>query len=232
MSEEPRNAGAQQRHPHSEHQKSTELTKRNADFMHRLRKELQASKLSDEQRQAALIDTETQLLEGQKTGTTAKQLFGTPTDRFKAIVEGPKKAKMEAQSNNIWLRAADNGLIFMALFAAMYALMMLIQPKSVQAAPGPAGILAIILTSAVGGFGIAYIYRLIGNRKKRPSLWKQAGITVLAVILWIIFYTAFGALPPVINPMLPLAGYIVLAVAAFAGRWYLRRKFHIVGGLL
>jgi hypothetical protein len=32
MSEEPRNAGAQQRHPHSEHQQSTELTKRNADF--------------------------------------------------------------------------------------------------------------------------------------------------------------------------------------------------------
>ncbi|MEE6711603.1 DUF1129 domain-containing protein [Pediococcus acidilactici] len=236
MSEEPRNAGAQQRHSRPEHKQSTELTKRNADFMHRLRKELQASKLSDEQRQAALIDTETQLLEGQKTGTTAKQLFGTPTDRFKAIVEVPKKAKMEAQSNNIWLRAADNGLIFMALFAAMYALMMLIQPKTFQEAPGsaagPAGILAIILTSAVGGLGIAYIYRLFVNRKKRPSLWKQTGITVLAVILWIIFYTAFGALPPAINPMLPLAGYIILAVAAFAGRWYLRRKFHIVGGLL
>ncbi len=98
MSEEPRNAGAQQRHPHSEHQQSTELTKRNADFMHRLRKELQASKLSDEQRQAALIDTETQLLEGQKTGTTAKQLFGTPTDRFKAIVEGPKRLKWKLKA--------------------------------------------------------------------------------------------------------------------------------------
>ena len=79
MSEEPRNAGAQQRHPHSEHQQSTELTKRNADFMHRLRKELQASKLSDEQRQAALIDTETQLLEGQKTGTVSYTHLTLPT---------------------------------------------------------------------------------------------------------------------------------------------------------
>ena len=131
----------------------------------------------------------------------------------------------------MWIRALDNGLIFAALFAAMYAIMMLIEPKTITSTPGPSGLLAIILTSAVGGIGMGYIYKVLGSSKKRPSVWKQAGIVVIAVVLWIIFYTSFGMLPPVINPTLPFYGYAILAVAAFGGRWYLRRKFHIVGGI-
>ena len=233
MTEEPRNEGKQSSSVahHENEPKKQELTKRNADFMYRLRKELKESKLNDEQRSEALIDTETRLLEAQKTGKTAKHLFGTPTQRLNEIVEGPKKAKIEAQNNNMWIRALDNGLIFAALFAAMYAIMMLIEPKTITSTPGPSGLLAIILTSAVGGIGMGYIYKVLGSSKKRPSVWKQAGIVVIAVVLWIIFYTSFGMLPPVINPTLPFYGYAILAVAAFGGRWYLRRKFHIVGGI-
>lgn len=233
MSEEPRNAGKQVNETrHAEKPKKTELTKRNADFMYRLRKEVKESKLNDQERSEALIDTETRLLEAQKTGKTAKQLFGTPTERLKEIVEGPKKAKTEAQNNNMWIRALDNALIFAALFAAMYAIMMLIQPASIKATPGPSGILAILLTSIVGGIGMAYVYRVLGpEQKTRPSMWKQAGIAVVAILLWIVFYMSFAMLPNAINPTLPIYGYVILAVAAFGGRWYLRRKFHIVGGL-
>jgi uncharacterized membrane-anchored protein len=233
MSEEPRNAGKQQVEAHTENTtKKHELTKRNADFMYRLRKEIKNSKLNDQQRSEALIDTETRLLEAQKTGTTAKQLFGTPTQRLNDLVEGPKKAQVAAQQSNMWIRALDNGLIFAALFSAMYAIMMLIEPKAIQASPGPSGILAIILTSLVGGIGMGYIYKVMGpDQKKRPSMWKQAGLTVAAVVLWIAFYMSFASLPSSINPTLPFIGYAILAVAAFGGRWYLRRKFHITGGI-
>ena len=229
MSEEPRNAGKQGEQKPVAHKKQT-LTKRNEDFMFRLRKELKDSKLNDEQRQTAIIDTETKLLAGQKTGKTAKQLFGTPTQRLTELVEGPKKEKIEAQNNNYWLRALDNALIFVALFAAMYGIMMAMQPKTIEQAPGPAGVLSIILTSAMGGLGISYIYKIMAKQKKRPSIWKQGGITIVAVILWMIFYTSFAMLPKIINPILPIYGYISLAIATFALRWYLRRKFQITGG--
>ena len=132
-----RNAGKQ---VHSERKAKQTYTKRNEDFMFRLTKELNENdKLSEEKKEEALQDTKLRLLEGQLKGETAKQIYGTPTDRVKEIIEGPKKAPVETK---YWMKALDNGMVFLMIFALMFGIMMIFQPKSVTSEPGPAGITA------------------------------------------------------------------------------------------
>ncbi|GEP18947.1 DUF1129 domain-containing protein [Pediococcus argentinicus] len=244
MSEEqqPRNAGKQQvedaekavETTEASTPKKAELTKRNADFMFRLRKELADQKIDADKLKQALDDTEAKLLEGQKKGQTAKQLFGTPTEHMQEIVHGPKRQIGAQTTDNLWLRAVDNGLIFMALFSAMYALMAFFQPAAIVKSPGPAGLLAIIGTSAVGGIGMGYVYKWLypsSNGGKRPTFWRQIGVTTAAVLAWIVAYMVFSVIPSVINPTLPAFGYVILAALAFGGRWLFRRRYNIVGGL-
>lgn len=235
----PRNADKQEKQVENKEQDTgaitpkTGLTKRNADFMFKLRKEIANSGLNNEKQEEAIHDTEKQLLDGQKSGQTARQIFGTPSERVEEIVRGPKKETV-SQNDNYWFRSLDNALIFAALFSAMYAVMSMFQPQTIAKTPGPAGFLAIILTSAVGGLGMGYVYRVLYPDKKapRPSLWKQIGMTVLAVLVWISCYTLFAALPSSINPLLPPAGYIAIAVITFGARWYLRRRYGITGGFI
>ncbi len=57
----------------------------------------------------------------------------------------------------------------------MYAIMMLIEPRRLLVTPGPSGLLAIILTSAVGGIGMGYIYKVLGSSKKAPFRMETSG---------------------------------------------------------
>jgi len=67
-----------------------QLTKKNDQFIFDLNKALEGSDISEEKKVLAMNDMLTKLIEGQKTGVTAKQLYGTPTDAIETIVNTPE----------------------------------------------------------------------------------------------------------------------------------------------
>lgn len=69
------------------------LTKRNEQYIFDLKKALKAANLTDEQTIVALNEMLPTLVEEQKSGKTARQLFGTVSERLDAIVNKPAEQK-------------------------------------------------------------------------------------------------------------------------------------------
>lgn len=243
MSEEnqPRNAaaGSQQReHVREEsssiHREFSELglTKRNEEFVYQLNKQLDAQGIKADKKPEAMQETIDALLEGQKTGTTAKQMFGTPTEKAKDLISGPKKLPGQ-RTSSFWLLALDNALMFFNIFTLLFGAMAIFSPKSMKVEQtGTTGITAIIIVGVVGGLLFAWITTLIQPQKgktKQP-LWYRILAIIAALIAWVLVYMVASLMPNVINPQLPGAAYIALGVLGFIAEMYFRRKFHIVGG--
>lgn len=69
------------------------LTKRNEQYIFDLKKSLKAANLSEEELALALHGILPELVAGQKTGKTARQLFGTVSERTEAILNKPAEVK-------------------------------------------------------------------------------------------------------------------------------------------
>lgn len=226
---EERNAGKQQV---SAGKANQTFTKRNEDFMFRLKKELSASDVAVEKQNEALEETKLRLLAGQLKGETAKQIYGTPTDRVKSIVEGPKKAPVETK---YWMKALDNGMVFLMIFALMFGIMLIAQPKSITSEPGPAGITAMLAISIIGGACAPFLTDRLqptSKKKERTSIWKTIGMATGMILVWMVAYMAFSSLPQSLNPVLPFEAYLVLAAVLFGVRMWFKRRYHVTGGFL
>ncbi len=70
----------------------TKLTKRNQQYIFDLKKSLEAANLSEEEKVKALHDILTLVAE-QKGGKTARQLFGTVSERTEAIINKPAEVQ-------------------------------------------------------------------------------------------------------------------------------------------
>jgi len=209
------------------------LTKRNEEFMFQLGKQLDALNAKADKKAQVIEETMTALVEGQKKGTTAKQLFGTPTAYAAEIVNGPVRRGPQPQSS-YKLLALDNGLMFFNIFAFMFGLMSVFSPKSMAAdQTGTSGILAIILVAISGGLLFAWVTKALSPAKKgeeKKPVWYKILSVVAALVAWIAIYFAASLLPGMINPTLPGIAYIVLAVLGFLADMYVRRRYNIVGG--
>jgi Uncharacterized membrane-bound protein conserved in bacteria len=69
------------------------LTKRNAEYMYRFNKALENTKLSPDKKAAAVQDMVNELVAGQKSGKTAKNLYGDIDERVKLVVEAPSRTR-------------------------------------------------------------------------------------------------------------------------------------------
>lgn len=208
------------------------LTKRNEDFMFQLKKHLDG-KIEATQLEAELATIKEALLDGQLTGATAKQLYGTPSEAAAALVN-PKKQKANAAVNDagFWPTALDNGLLFLSMFALLFGFFMFFNKAKVDLTAAPYGIISLILTAVSGGLIFAYIQGLIvpnSNKPKKP-FWHRLIAIILAVLLWMIVYMGVALIPRSINPILPGFVYIIIAVVGFGARIYERRVTGITGG--
>ncbi len=84
-----------------------ELTKKNQQYIFDLKKSLAAANLSEEEKAVALHDMLPLLVQEQKAGRTARQLFGTVSERTEAILNKPEEVK-ETKPVFMWL---DNALL-------------------------------------------------------------------------------------------------------------------------
>ncbi|MTV82228.1 DUF1129 domain-containing protein [Secundilactobacillus folii] len=244
MSEnEKRNAGAQQRQRNNEiHQDRNSvikkehaafdnigLTKRNADYMFRFNQALQATKLTPEKKAEIVQSTVTEIKAAQKTGKTARNLYGNDVDaHVKEIVEGPKRPA--DADDPYWPSALYNGLTFFTIFSLMFGIMYLISPQT-QKGSQPVGLTAILLSAVIAGLALPAIPRMFDSKREHKySLWVRIPLVLLFMVVWLLLFYLMAYLPFYLNPVLTAWPQIILGLLSGLGSWYVKRQFDLRQG--
>lgn len=208
-----------------------QLTKKNDQFMFDLKKILdETTEVEEHQKIEAFNTMLHNLVEGQKTGTTAKQLYGTPTEAVVFITTKPAKP-VKTNFLSMWL---DNSLMLFAFLALMTGVMAMVSktPQPQQ------GLLSILIGAVSGGLSFYLIYRFIyiydmpgADRSKRPGALKTGGIMALCFIPWIMVFSLSSFIPKSINPSFDPLITIVLGAIAYGIHYILKKKYNIQGSM-
>ncbi len=207
-----------------------ELTNKNQQFMVGLSKQLEGE-LDAPARTAIYQEIVQTLLDGQVTGQTARQLYGTPSETVQVILK-QEYAETEPVRSPDWQIALDGGLLIGSLFTLVVGFATL---RGSQTAQSSMGLVSLIVNYLVGGL----ITLWIANSMPQPDAPKgQRGILKYFLVsfggmgLWFFSITLSQAfLPPIINPPLPGMAYIVIAAITLLLKIFLKRRWKIVGGL-
>lgn len=207
---------------------SEKLTKRNEQYIFDLKKAYKASNMSDEDIEVALHNILPQLVEGQKTGKTARQLFGTVSDALELNLEQKKAAAGTVP----WMMWLDNTFLFFAMLSILTGVMSIFSKTNTMAN----GIVSLILTSMAGGIIFYFLYIWIyqyekpgADKSKKPKMWKSLLMLAGAMVVWIIVYSGSMFLPQILNPVLPGPVTVVLGGLVLAFRFWFKKKNNIQG---
>lgn len=203
------------------------LTKRNAEYMYRFNQEIAKTKLTPQQQAETVRQMVEALLTGQKTGKTARNMWGTVDQKVQSVLNPPKR-KPDIK-RDYWPNALYNALLFFVIFTLMYGLVSLFSKSGVH---GTMGITGIIVTAIVAGLGIPAMTILIqpGVKHKYP-LWLRIIFMILFFVVWMFIFFLANLIPPIINPILNPYIYIVLGGLGVVGAFFVKRNFQITGGL-
>lgn len=232
--QQPRNAGVRQKRNNVASNERAAfdnlgLTKRNAEYMYRFNKALEPTKLSAEKKAAAVQDMVNELVEGQKSGRTAKNLYGDIDDRVKYVVEGPQKDEAIIGGPNYWPNMVYNALTFFMIFNLMFGIMYLFSPKLLKTSQ-PVGITAILISALVAGFILPIMPRLFDPKiKHKYNGWIRVTLFILGFLVWMAMFYLAQALPAVVNPVLMPWPSIIVGVVSLAAMMWVRRRYHIRG---
>lgn len=215
------------------------LTRKNEDFVYQLQKQLKEQGAKTDAIPGMIQDTVKSLQEAQKSGKTARTMYGTPTHYAHQLIHPNENKKQEDfKTSSFPQLALDNTLMLLAIFTIMYGIMGALPNNSIGKLKvnGAAGITAIVIISIVGGLSFGYITKVMepvkdeatGRVKKRP-VGMRIGLTIAAFIVWLAAYMLVNLLPNIINPVLNNWVEIVIGVIAILGDIYYRRRYHIVG---
>ena len=208
------------------------LTKRNEQYMMGLDRTLRAANLEEERREEIYNKMMRELLEAQKTGKTARQLYGTVSECASNILVNPSDNEVKVRSSD-WLIALDGGLLLGSLFAMISGIFLL--TNSGEDVIGM-GLISLILNFVVGGIAMLVISKYTPNPdapKGEKGFGKYIFATTGAMLLWMLIMTvSMMLIPASINIALPAWIYLGIAGIGFAAKVYLKKKYHIMGGIL
>ncbi len=205
------------------------LTKRNAEYMFKFNQALGATKLSADKKNEAVQTMVQELLEGQKSGKTARNMWGTVDQKIETTVHPP--ARPADPRRDYWKNAGYNAVLFLTIFFLMYGVLWFLPTKGGQHSP-MMGITGILISAAVAGLGIPIVTMMFTpGVKHRFSIWIRIILVVLFLIVWMGIFTLSSILPPVLNPVLNPIVYIVLGMLSGVAAFFVKRRFNITGGV-
>lgn len=209
------------------------LTKRNEQYIFDLKKALKAANLTNEQTITALNEMLPILVEEQKAGKTARQLFGTVSERLEAIVNKPMEKKKSTTASLMWL---DNFLLLFGMLGILSGIMGFFVPRGTEMTTY--GFTSILVASAVGGLVFYMMYLFVyqyeqpgADRSKKPKTWKTVVMLASVTLVWFLVFNGAALLPPALNPILDPILMLVISGLALALRFYLKKRFGIISSL-
>lgn len=209
----------------------SELTKRNEQYMIGLDRALTQANYNEESKHTLYNKMMKELVTNQKSGTTARQLYGTVSECAENVLQR-QEATVSSERSPDWLIALDGGLLLGAIFALISGTSLLTAGENTQ--PGM-GIISLILNFIAGGLSMLIVSKYqpdVNAPKGKKGYFKYIGVLILSMVFWMLAMTATMVLvPPAINISLPATAYLIIGALSFALRVYLKKKFNITGGV-
>ncbi|MBG9984239.1 DUF1129 family protein [Aerococcaceae bacterium DSM 111022] len=215
------------------------LTGKSQQFMVNLDRHL-VDELDYEVRSIAYIDMVDTLLEGQQSGQTARQLFGTPTEVAQSIIDQDLKvAEEDGSKSPDWHIYIDGALLLGSIFTFLTGFSMANADNTAGQLGNETlqyfGVITMILNYLVAGFAMLVTAKNMPNPdapKGQKGYPKYFLASIGSMVVWFLVVSFSGALlPHAINPILPHTAYMIIAVITFLARMYLKRKLDIKGGI-
>ena len=207
------------------------LTKRNEQYMIGLDRALTQANYDEESKHTLYNKMMKELVTNQKSGTTARQLYGTVSECAENVLQR-QEATVSSERSPDWLIALDGGLLLGAIFALISGTSLLTAGENTQ--PGM-GIISLILNFIAGGLSMLIVSKYqpdVNAPKGKKGYFKYIGVLILSMVFWMLAMTATMVLvPPAINISLPATAYLIIGALSFALRVYLKKKFNITGGV-
>ncbi len=209
----------------------SELTKRNEQYMIGLDRALTQANYDEESKHTLYNKMMKELVINQKSGTTARQLYGTVSECAENVLQR-QEATVSSERSSDWLIALDGGLLLGAIFALISGTSLLTAGENTQ--PGM-GIISLILNFIAGGLSMLIVSKYqpdVNAPKGKKGYFKYIGVLILSMVFWMLAMTATMVLvPSAINISLPATAYLIIGALSFALRVYLKKKFNITGGV-
>lgn len=229
-----RNANKQQKHTsgaqviHSEFD-NLGLTKRNAEYMVKFKQSLGTTKLDAEKQKTVIDEMLDTLIAEQKTGKTARNLFGTVADKIQNVVNPPKK--QQPWSKKLYLLSASyNFLWIFSILSILYAITYYVSSSQTKDG-GALGALATLIVSIVVGLSMPMMTRFFAPGVKHSLSGVMRILSMIGILLgWLLIFTIVAMIPhSIINPINPIV-YIVFGVIGVSGILFMRAKYTIRNG--
>ena len=206
------------------------LTKKNEQYMLSLNKTLIEKNMSETKKEDIFNEMLQKLVERQKSGETARQLYGTVTECANQLVDQPEKVQTGPSEN--WKIALDGGLMIGGLFSLITGLSGLF--SNVEETASALGIITTLLNFIVGGLVILWISKNMPDRKnpKKGGMFRYILVSTIGMLsLMVVMTGSMMVIPSAVNVPINAIGNIVVGVLAFVAKYFAKRKLNIRGGL-
>lgn len=217
-----------------ETEKFEQLSKRHQQFMYAIDKNLVAANLTSAIRRDIYTEMVDTLIQGQQTGQTARQLYGTPTECAAVIFKQQFPTEDEHTKSPDWQIAMDGGLILGSIFTLITGLSIMRNSEDMQSA-FIMGAITLVINYVVAGYAMLMTSKVLPNMeapKGQRGYGKYFAVSTLSMLVWVaaISLSSF-VLPKSIDVIMPYELYFIIGAATFALRIYLKKKWNIRGGL-
>ncbi|HFI0239847.1 TPA: DUF1129 domain-containing protein [Streptococcus suis] len=203
-----------------------ELTKKNQEFIHIATNQLIKDGKTDSEIKALLEEILPTIIEKQKTGVTARTLYGAPSEW--AVRKSFSKEEMKDQvefNENPWLMWLDSSLFMLALIAGINGVMNLLGQGAQY------GLVTLLVIGFGVGAGMYFMYHFVYREQiqtgQRPKLLKAILFLGLATLAWSLVFLLAALIPATFNPILPPIATILIGAVAFGIRYLLKKKYNI-----
>ncbi|WP_461224805.1 DUF1129 domain-containing protein [Lacticaseibacillus suihuaensis] len=202
-----------------------QLTNKNNDYVFKLRRILTEHQWSEEKQRRTLAKLLPEMIEAQRAGKPANQLFGPVTEKADSLIHAPKALPKA----NVWLSGLDLSLLFAAIFGAVYGVMVLWKPD--MKATGN-GLPSLLVMGTAAGFMFAFYNDWSRKPKEaRGTTWKMLVAGIALVMVASFLSSAFSLIKSPLTQQMPWPAYAAVAVLGFGGHWFLKRKYNLRGFL-
>ena len=207
----------------------SQLTKKNEQYILQLERSLKEAQVSKAKITSTLEEMLPVLVEKQKKGLTARQLFGTVTQQTQSVLEGPKKDPTVKSPD--WQIAVDGGLLVGGLFALVTGVTLMLSSEA-QAM----GLFTLLINFIAGAFVMLAISKnapKFDNPKGQRGYIRYLVVSTVAMMAWLLLVVVSQQyIPSVINFVMSYEWYLLIGAAALAGKFYLKKKLNIVGSVM
>lgn len=205
----------------------TELTKKNQEFIHIATNKLLRDGKTDAEVKELLEEILPTIIEKQKAGITARTLYGPPSEwaASKSINSNHTENETIEFNENPWLMWLDSSLLMLAIIGGMNGVMNLLGQGAHY------GILTLLVIGFGVGAGMYFMYHFVYREQiktgQRPKLIRAVLFLGLATLAWLAVFLLAALIPANLNPAPHPIITILIGLAAFGVRYWLKKKYNI-----